>query len=181
MNKITLLPHWCLTGGKQAFYDTESGDSIEQTARVYAAMRNLQEEYNKMVDELNKTITDFMKSTTKNYEEFEEHINKIFHDYIIKIDTKIAHQDRVIADAVNYMKTNLSTSITDLINEMRETGELTEDILNAFEDFTIRLKTLEDYDLNTRLETLENKNTYFSYNDLTQELELHINEEGETE
>lgn len=143
MNKITLLPHWCLTGGRQAFYDTESGDAIEQTARVYAAMRDLQSEYNKMVDELNKTITNFIETQTIDRECFEKRITKTIHDYLDYLDTKVKNQDKVVADAVDFMKTNLSESITTLIGEMKESGELDEAVLNAIDGIGSRVLTLE--------------------------------------
>lgn len=183
MHKITLLPKWVLPNTNPSVYDTDSGTCIEMVAKVYGAMRTLQEEYNKFVDSINIEISNFMNSVNKNHEEFEKHINKLVHDYIITIDTKIAHQDRVIADAVDYMKNNLGTSITQLIIEMRENGELTEDILNAFEDFTTRLVTLEGKmataeanitALDERLTAEELKETYFIYNADTEELSLNV-------
>ena len=61
-------------------------------------------------------------------------------------DTKIANaiiqQNAVIADTVTYMKTELHTTITALIVEMRENGELTQDILNAFNELTVRVDNL---------------------------------------
>lgn len=183
MNKVTLLPYWQLPDSIPSVYDTQSGSYQEMVAKVYGAMRTLQKEYNAFIDKINNEITNFIDSVNKDQEEFEEKINKIVHDYIIAIDTKIAHQDRVIADAVSYMKDNLTVSITQLIIEMRESGELSEDILNAFEDITDRISTIENnlstaqaniQSLDERLTAEENKETYFIYNADTEELSLNV-------
>lgn len=84
------------------------------------------------------------------------------------LETKIANQDKVIDDAVSYMETNLTKTITQLIAEMRESGELSEDILNAFEDITDMITAIDK-----RLKIEESKETYFIYNAETEELNLN--------
>ena len=56
------LPHWCITDIFPAFYDFESLTSIEQTARLYAAMQGIIEGCNKYSEELNKTIEEFINT-----------------------------------------------------------------------------------------------------------------------
>ena len=164
MSRLDLLPHWCLTGGRQAFYDTEAGDAIEQTARVYAAVRSLQEDYNKYVDELTKTINEFINSTEKDQEEFKKEIIKISHEYIKMIDEKIKLQDLAIDNAVKYMKDNLIDTITTIIDEMKVMGELDSVILNALNNISVRV--LE----------LENRTLYVNYNEANEELYINIKE-----
>ena len=81
------------------------------------------------------------------------------------------------------MKDNLTVSITGLIIEMRESGELSEDILNAFEDITDRISTIENNlvsveenitSLDERLTAEEHKEIYFTYNSETEELTLNV-------
>ena len=144
MYRIKPLPNWCLTGTRPAFYDTESADTIEQTAKLYGVIQELVNDYNKYVDEINKTISDFIGGITKDQKEFEDSINKIMHDYIIMLDEKLKLQDLEIAEAINFMKTNLQSSIYKLLGEMQANGELNGVILNAFDNFGTRLNKLEN-------------------------------------
>ena len=180
MSKINLLPKWIFPDSKYSVYDTESGTAVEMVSKVYEAMRSLQIEYDSFADEINEKITNFINSTNQDQEEFKKEITKIMHDYIIKIDEKIKLQDLDIQDAINYMKTNLSESITLIIAEMRDSGQLSEDIMEAFEDFTSRLNSLEENhsNLESRVITLEGLTTYFTYNENNEELTLNINVEG---
>lgn len=155
MSRFKLLPHWCFTATLPAFYDTESGTAIEQTARLHGVVESLINDYNKYVDEINKTINEFIESSDKDFECFTNKIIKICHDYIKMIDEKIKMQDSVIADAVNYMKTNLGTTLTEVIRSMRDSGELNEYVLSAFDDVVDRLTSLETFKTNTETKLTE--------------------------
>ena len=153
MNRIPLLPHWVITDKYPAFYDVESATAVEQTSKLYGKMQELIEDYNKYVDEINKTITEFIDGTNSDQEEFKNQITKIMHDYIAMIDEKIKQQDQVIKDNITYIKENIVQGVTNVINQMKESGELDEIITNAFND------------LNTRVIELENKNITVEYNE----------------
>lgn len=114
---MKLLPHWVLTDSHPAFYDSESATAIEQTARVYAAMQSLISEYNSFVDSVNKTIEDFKTGAQNDYSVFQVAIRQEFQDFIDLVNLKIQAQDAVIADAVNFMKTNLETAIHSLLGD----------------------------------------------------------------
>lgn len=145
---MRLLPHWAITSPSPAFYDTESGSSIEQTARVYAAMQELIKEYNIFVDDVNKNIVDFEKSINKNYEDFSNGINKLVHNYIAMLDEKIKQQDNYIDNTIVFIKNNLAIALSDMLKEMSENGELDNVILDAIssisENFEKRITTLEN-------------------------------------
>ena len=113
------LINWFLTDKKPAFYDCESGTSIEQTARVYKAMQELITEYNSWVEKSNKIIADFTASATKNQEVFETALRQEFQDFINVVDLKVLELEQ-------YVKVNLSTEIRKLWDEMAETGEIQE-------------------------------------------------------
>lgn len=121
---IRKLPHWVITNKQPGFYDTDSGSTIEQTALVYRKMQELIDNYNLFVDEVNKTIEDFINDTTTNYEEFKLGIEQKINDFTKLIELKIDSQDSVIAEAINYMKTNLPNTVHDLLLTMFETNEL---------------------------------------------------------
>lgn len=124
MNKVTLLPKWILPDTLPSVYDTQSGTAVEMVAKVYGAMRTLQTEYNSFVDEVNKTITNFINSTNQDQECFKNKITKIMHDYIIKIDEKIKMQDLVIDNAIKYMKENITITSREVITEAIKNNEI---------------------------------------------------------
>ena len=192
MNKITLLPHWVLPDTLPSVYDTQSGTALEMVAKVYGAMRTLQTEYNSMVDEINKTIIDFKNGVIQDQECFKNEINKIVHDYIILIDSKIAHQDRVIEENIIYIKENLGAEVTRVIGEMKDSGELEEIVADAFDSLSTKVSTLENdvstlkktssnlvervNDIDPRVTTLENKILVCEYDSSTEALNIHYKE-----
>lgn len=175
---INPLPYWNLTDIKPAFHDVESLTAIQMIARIYPKIQELVSDYNKFVTNINKSIQDFMNETNCSQQEFEARIIKVVHDYIDFMDTKYAEQDKEIKDAILYMKENLSAEITKVVTEMKEMGELDQAILDAIDGIGSRVATLETENINikTRIETLENSNTYLSYNEETKELNLIIDE-----
>lgn len=54
--RIPLLPEWILTGNSPAFYDSESLTAIQQTARLYGAVRELQQAYNDFTEATGVTL-----------------------------------------------------------------------------------------------------------------------------
>ena len=129
------LPKWCITDKFPALYDTESATAIEMTAKVYGAMNELIDDYNAWVDKINAQIEAFENAVEKDYEVFKVAMRQEFQDFINVVDLKMKEQDKEIADAVDYMKTNLRISIKEMIAGLRVTGELNADILAVFDDF----------------------------------------------
>ena len=119
------LRHWVLTDKFPAFYDAESATAIEQTAKVYGAFNELVDEYNNFVDVYNQHAEEFEQGMVTDMEAFQVGIRQEFQDFIDTVDLKIKNQDAVIADAVQYMKTNLNNSIKALLTSMSVAGELT--------------------------------------------------------
>ncbi len=144
MTRFKGLPHWCMTGTRPAFYDTESATTIEMVAKLYGSYTELVEDYNKYVDEINKAILDFETGVISDTTSFKETITKIVHDYIKMIDDKVKIQDATIAEAVDYMKNNIIYAITETVNEMKTSGELAEIVVEGFNDAVARITTLEE-------------------------------------
>jgi len=160
LKRIENLPNWCLVNKNPSFYDTESKTVLEETVKIYGKIQELISDYNLFVNEVNKKIDEFTTSTDKDQECFKQTITKLIEDYIVSIDTKISKQDLEIKEAVNFMKENISESLVELINEMKESGELNDVILNALEE------------VNTRLTALENKTVNLEYNEEIESLNL---------
>jgi len=100
------LPNWILTNPFPAFYDSESGSSIEQTAKVYKAMQELIKEHNSFIEQLNTTI----KNIDSDNEQFKECITKLVENYIKMIDEKIIQQDKYIDQEVEKEVINVINS-----------------------------------------------------------------------
>lgn len=83
------LPFWRLTSKHPAFYDTESGTAIEQTAKLYGAMRDLIDAYNKFVEETNNAMEAHGEATSKEHEEFEMAIRQEFQDFIDTVELRL--------------------------------------------------------------------------------------------
>lgn len=188
--RIKLLPLWCITNTRPAFYDIESDTAVEMVGKVYAAMRELQTDYNKYVTEINKTITDFITGINQDQEEFECKITKIIHDYIITIDSKMDHQDRKIDETIVYIKENLQIALTEIIAEMKETGALDESILNAIDGIGARVINLEEAtathtasieNLITRVISLESNHLTTEYETEKKKLFIYMSNERSVE
>jgi len=169
MFKFTKLKEWCLTGTRPAFYDTESATAIEQTAKLYGAIKTLIEETEKAVNEINEVVESFKCGMIKDYEDFKCHIDNIMHNYIAMIDDKILLQDKKIDDTIVYIRDNLSVAVKDVVTQMQESGELGEEMLAAISDLTNVVNGVI-----ARVETLENSKPSYTYNQNTKELTFNI-------
>ena len=165
--RIVVLPPWAITNKFPAFYDIDSSTAIEQTGKIYGAMRDLQLDYNKFAIEINDSVNNFMNSVNKDQDEFIKSINKLVHDYIIMLDNKIKLQDLEIKRAVDFMKTNLIKSIENTLNEMIENGDLDKTILNVFNGLYNKVNEID-----SRVNKLESIIPYNQYNATTETLEI---------
>lgn len=83
------LPKWVLPGNKHAIYDSESVTAITMTAKLYAKMNELIEEYNGFADRWNETITEFTTITNDNAESFKVGLRQEFQDFIDTVNLQI--------------------------------------------------------------------------------------------
>lgn len=126
------LPFWILNQRFPAVYDSDSKTVIEQTARVYGAMNDLIEEYNKYVESLNKEIAKFETGVVSTQECFRNNITKVMNEYIESVDKKIMLLE-------SHLKTNIRETLTTWI----EDGSLDDTIMNSFENLKSRVEVLE--------------------------------------
>ena len=115
------LPNWVLTNPFPAFYDSESGSAIEQTAKVYKAMQ-----------ELNETI----KSIDKDNEEFKVYITNLVENYIKMIDEKIIQQDKYINEIV-------LKEVDKTVEEVINSGKIT--AVGTYDETTEELNIVLNY------------------------------------
>ena len=103
------LPLWVLNEKFPSFYDMESKTVIEQTVRVYGAMRSLIEEYNKMISDLNGNMEEFEQLFGTNYENFAMGLRQEFQDFIDVVNLQIEKLEQ-------YMTNNLEDAINELVS-----------------------------------------------------------------
>lgn len=136
---IKHLPHWVLTDLQPAFYDVESGTTLQQTSRMYAKIQELIDLYNEFVTKVNQYITDFESGIIKDFEEFRNCIIVTMNQYIETIDTKINLQDTKINDAIEYMKDNIVSTATTLFEQALENGDISASLSETYDPTTEEL------------------------------------------
>ena len=143
-----LLPKWNLNPNRPSFYDTDSATLLELASTLHATMNSLIEEYNKFVDNVNNTLTEFTQSETQNREVFEVAIRQEFQDFINIIDLKVAGMNNDYKkftnqvnnsienqdNKINGMVANQRTITQELINDAIKTGDLT--IIESYDEET---------------------------------------------
>ena len=113
---MQLLPKIYLHDNKYTFYDMDAKTMLELASTLHGAMNALIADYNAFVDNTNKLLEDFMNDANADREVFETAMRQEFQDFIDIIDLKMQEQDGTIADAVNYMKTNLAKNVQTYID-----------------------------------------------------------------
>ena len=157
-NRIEPLPQWVLTDLQPSFYDIESVTAVKMVAKLYGKMEQLISDYNYFVDKINKNIEEFEDGMINDFDCFKNCIKKLIEDYIDSIDMIIANQnnritesisaqnqaitekfleqDHKIDDAINYMKTNLLATCTELFNDAVHNGYITATLLENYDPTT---------------------------------------------
>ena len=186
------LPLWVLPEKVPSVYESESATALEMTSKLYGSMRDLVDDYNSFVKRVETLANQFEEGTNKDVETFKVALRQEFQDFIDVVELKLMSQDRNITKATNeqnkrinesieYIRVHLSETINNTIEQMRENGELYEDVLGAFEevkDFisTYRLNLIYDEVNESLLVTLTSDTTAFDkelvseYNSETEDL-----------
>ena len=122
---IDILPPWVETGLQPAFYDLESGTVLQQTARMYAKVRELTEAYNTFTQNIINEVTTFEQNTNDEIERFEGDINDTVEEYINKFNE--------LHDYVEDYFDNLDVQeeINNKLDDMAEQGVLA-DIISQY-------------------------------------------------
>ena len=94
---MNTLPKWALANPFPALHDFESLTVIDQTARIYGAINQLIEEWNKMIEQL----SGFEKSETESREEFELKITKVIMEFMCSWNQKTEDLERFAETVIN--------------------------------------------------------------------------------
>ena len=94
---MKMLPKWVIPSVSPAVHDLESDTVLEQTAKMYAAMQNFIDEYNKLAETVNEQTEEFATAQTEALEDFECKITKVLRTFMTDVNRTL---DINIADAI---------------------------------------------------------------------------------
>lgn len=118
------LPKWVLTNPRPSIYDSESATAIEMTAKVYQAMTEMVDEYNKFAENVEKNLAQFEQETNKDIQEFTVSLRQEFQDFIDVVEMKLQEQDKEIQEAYDYLVNNLKKTASTIVLEEINKGTL---------------------------------------------------------
>lgn len=117
---IDILPPWVETGLQPAFYDLESGTVLQQTARMYAKVRELTEGYNTFTQNITNEVNQFESDVDDRVTEFENSVNETVADYIERFNTLYTY----VHDYFDNL--DVQQEVNNKLDEMAEDGTLEE-------------------------------------------------------
>ena len=121
---MKLLPHWVLTDTLPAFFDTDSGSAIEQTAKVYGAMQTLIKEYNSFADKVNQAIDELNIETEAEINCLKECFEKMLSTHREFVNVELSKQNLKIQQAEDFMKNNIGEATVNLLEQQLSSGAL---------------------------------------------------------
>lgn len=121
MNK---LPIWRLTGTLPASRDSESATVLEQTFKLYGAMQELIDDYNKFATKVNEDIEAHESKYESDWETFTTSFRQEFQDFIDVVDLKIQDLETLIGEGSDIdaklaaLETSIRNQLTELENKV---------------------------------------------------------------
>ena len=119
MSRIPLLPRWVLPS-VSSIYDLESTTISEMVPKLYGVIKNLVEDYNKLVDEINEEIRSFTGSTNEEIANFKQSIEERLKCKFEDLDAKLA---QIRLDMKQYTDTTLARALDVFGVTVKATGE----------------------------------------------------------
>lgn len=145
------LPLWILRNKFPSVYDSESGTAIEMVSKVYGAMQELIDEYNKFAENCNKQIAEFVETDAQSKEQFATAMSQQFQDFIDTVELKLKSYE--------YNRDEFVDTANTLLETLRQTNE------SFKEDLTGEFNTHKSA-VDQRLQEYE-RDTEVSWNELT--------------
>ena len=144
MSIIKPLPSWAIINRFPGFYEGESLTAIEQTARVYVKMNELIDGYNKYIEQVNAELMELETQTDKDLNCAVKTIINLTDSYINMVDLKLSNLDRKLADNYSDFTANVVRTITGMVEQMRESGELDASLLDAVANLNDRFTSIQE-------------------------------------
>ena len=115
------LPKWLLPSSIPSVYDTESATALEQTAKVYGAMRQLIEEYNAFSESLESAFNENNAANAAEIQNFKKSVEERLRCQFEKMDAAF----QKLAMEVNHIDRNVIQVTTDIVNQAIVDGKIT--------------------------------------------------------
>lgn len=111
MSRVPLLPKWVLPS-VSSIYDLESATLSEMVPKLYGAMRNMIEDYNKFADEINAEIETYTESGSNSIQEIRESVERRLICKFNDLDSRFgAIKMELAAYAEKYLQENVQGSL----------------------------------------------------------------------
>ena len=118
------------------------------------------EEFNKSLNSLLKDYNLYVEDVTNLFDEHRELVNQDIESFKQTINTSFTNLEIRFEDLRASVQENLLTTISDVVQEMRDSGELSNEILSIFNGLEERVKSMEksviycSYDANNKALTI---------------------------
>lgn len=87
---INKLPIWNYPGKRPAFQDTESLTVLEASAKVYATLNEMIDDYNKFYEEVTKEFNELSEATSEEIQNFKDNVEERLCEKFHEIDERLA-------------------------------------------------------------------------------------------
>jgi lysophospholipase L1-like esterase len=141
---INFLPPWIETGLQPAFYDKESGTVLQQTARMYAKVNELTENFNTFTTNVATTVNDYIDQFNDLHDYVYDYFDNL--DVQEEINNKL---DKMVSDGT--MSILLSGLLDDFRAEVQAELDLQDDKIDAVESGTLIASSTSEMTDHTRL------------------------------
>lgn len=143
MSIIKPLPSWAIINRFPAFYEGESLTAIEQTARIYGKINELIETYNRFVTENNAELTELETQVQRDLACAIRTIINLTDSYITQVELRLTHQDRKLDEQYKALTDDITNTVDEVIQQMKEAGELDQVILDAIGNLNTKFDSLQ--------------------------------------
>lgn len=143
MSIIKPLAPWLIMNQFPAFYDLESLTAIEQTAKLYGAVRDLIETYNRFVTENKAELTELESQVDKKLRCAILTIVNLTDSYITQVNLRMNHQDRKLHEAYKSFTEDITATVDSILRQMKDDGELDQTILDAIGNLNTKFESLQ--------------------------------------
>lgn len=157
------LPKWVFTKTLPAYEDSESFTALEGTYKVYQAMNNLIDDYNKFVDNYNSEWEQFKTKYNNDIETFTLAMRQEFQDFIESVDIHISTWEQstgadiqTLKNEVNTIKTIIASDDVNLDTLQELVNALKNNVSSINDIFTELAKKVDKTEYNTKVSNIEN-------------------------
>ena len=125
-----------------AFYDMKAKSQQELLANFHAKLNECVDEINGFIDSYKNSLAEFKAEDEKSKQEHMTALRQEFQDFINIIELKVKGQENTIDSSIKYISENLQDSVARIIDDMKESGELSDAILSSLDNVKIELQEI---------------------------------------